>query len=97
MNLTPHFELRDKKLFYNQKLCVSRKSVKDILELPHDSSISGHFGFDKTLERLHNYHWKSERRDVHEYCSGFQNCQTAEDGQHKKLGDPRPLELLSRR
>ena len=56
-NLILDFELRENKFFYNRNLCVPRESVKDIFELVHDASMSGHLRFEKTSENLQNCGW----------------------------------------
>eukprot|EP00171_Calliarthron_tuberculosum_P023620 IDg23620t1 len=70
--LMPLFILNNGRLFYDQKLCVPRKSVKQILELAHDTRVGGHFGFNKTLAILENFHWKHKLQDVRNYCKGCQ-------------------------
>lgn len=58
--LLPLFELQSENLFYKDKLCVPRSYVKDILEIAHDSCVSGHFAFSKTLKRLQGFHWPNK-------------------------------------
>ena len=52
------FRCADGLLYYNGKLCVPRKFVRDVLGLAHNLTFSGHFAIQKTVDRLHNYHWK---------------------------------------
>ena len=46
------FKKDGERLYYNGKNFISRKSVSDVLQLAHDSKISGHFKIAKTLWRL---------------------------------------------
>eukprot|EP00171_Calliarthron_tuberculosum_P007413 IDg7413t1 len=95
--LLPLFELCDNRLYYKKKLCVPRNNVKDILKLAHDSTVSGHFGFSKTLHRLERFHWRNKLRDVKIYCQGCFPCQQGKDSRVKPLGEPQPLEIPDRR
>lgn len=95
--ILPMFRLDGKKLYYNQKLCVPRRSVSCIMQLAHDSKISGHFAFAKTLSRLANYHWRHKTRDVRNYVQGCIMCQQAKDSNKKKLTEPSSLEMPERR
>lgn len=52
-----------KRLMYANKLCVLRTIVSDVLQLAHDSKISGHSAFAKTLSKLAKYHWRPNTRD----------------------------------
>lgn len=85
------------KLLYEGKLCIPRKSVRDLLHMAHDAKIAGHFGYFKTLSRLRNVYWKHKSRDVKKYVQGCTICQQKKDHQGKKFGDPSSLEVPSRR
>ena len=95
--LLPLFHLDGRKLIYEGKLCVPRKSVSRILQLSHDAKTSGHFGYLKTLSRLKNFHWKHKTRDVKNYVQGCLVCQQKKDYFGKKLTDPTSLEVPERR
>ena len=73
------FRKDGKKLTYNGKLCVPRKSVSTILDLAHDCKTSGHFKFAKTMSRLDNFHWRHKSRDVKNYIDGRVVCQQYRD------------------
>ena len=91
------FSLNDGLLLYKNKVCVPRSHVRDLLHLAHDSKVSGHFAFAKTLARLDGFHWKGKTRDVKKYCAGCLICQQNKDGNQKKITDPQPLEIPQRR
>ena len=46
-----------KRLLYNGKVFVPRRSVSTILVIAHDSKVGGHLKFGKTLSLLSNFHW----------------------------------------
>lgn len=49
--ILPMFEQDSYRLYHNGKFCVPRNSVSNVLQLAHDSNISGNFGFSKkTIE-----------------------------------------------
>lgn len=51
-------------LGYLGPLCVPRKSVLRILEIPHDCIIAGHFGSAKTLSRFRPFYCKQMTCDA---------------------------------
>ena len=79
------------------ELCIPRKYVRKVLELPHDSPSSGHFGLTKTLHRLSDFYWRKKTRDVQKYIKGCLKCQKAKFSNQKPLTDPMILEQPSRR
>lgn len=80
-----------KKLLYDGKLCITRKSVPEITHIAHDSDISRRFGYFKTLSRLKNVYWKHKSRDVKKCVQGCIICQQKKDHQGKKFSDPTSL------
>jgi len=47
------------------QLVVPRHRVKEILEEAHDSSIGGHFGVNKTLEKIRKrFYWTTCKQDI---------------------------------
>ena len=94
--LLPYFKLDGKRLFYNGKFCVPRKSVSTIMQIAHDSKVGGHFKFAKTMSRLSNFHWKNKSRDVKKYVAGCITCQQYKDSNQKKLTSPTSLEMPGR-
>ena len=62
-----------------------------LLRLAHDSVLSGHFGFEKTLHRLQaDWFWPTLRSDVVEYCQSCVTCNRNKNS--RKLAMPlRPL------
>lgn len=95
--LLPMFKWDGKRLLYGRKLCVPRRSVANILHMAHDSKLSGHFKFAKTMARLGNFHWRHKARDVRNYVDGCVVCQQYKDSNQKKITDPTSLELPERR
>lgn len=91
------FEKHDKILFYSKKLCVLRSAARELLRLAHDSQVSGHFGFTKTLDRLENYHWKHKSKEARLYCEGCIVCQQRKDSHSRKPTIPTPLAVPNRR
>ena len=86
-----YFKTKENPLYYENKLCLPRRSVSEVLQLAHDLKPSGHHGTAKTLARLDQYHWKNKSKDVKAYVSGCTVCQQMKDHSGKKLTDPQPL------
>jgi len=57
------------------QLLVPRHRVKEILEEAHSSSIGGHFGINKTLEKVRKrFYWASCKQDVEHWCKTCKVC-----------------------
>jgi len=57
------------------QLIVPRNRVKEILEEAHDSSIGGHFGVNKTLEKIRKrFYWATCKQDVEDWCKSCKVC-----------------------
>ena len=58
---------------------VPHASRQEILELAHGSAAGGHFGIQKTLDKLkQRFHWTQMSRDVQNWCEKCPTC-----NQHK--------------
>jgi len=54
---------------------VPKKKVKLILEEAHDSSTGGHFGVNKTLDRIRKrFYWATCKQDVEDWCKTCTIC-----------------------
>lgn len=95
--LIQSFKLEGNKLLFDGMVCVPRCFVKEIMHLAHDSKLSGHFSFTKTLARLQGFYWKNKLRDVENYCKGCLTCQQQKDSRQKPAGSPQPLQFPNRR
>lgn len=57
------------------QLIVPRKRVKEILEEVHNSPSGGHFGVNKTLEKIRRrFYWATCKQDVEEWCKTCVDC-----------------------
>lgn len=57
------------------QLIVPRKRIKDILKEAHDSPSGGHFGVNKTLEKIRKrFYWATCKQDVEDWCKSCQAC-----------------------
>ncbi|MBW0563284.1 hypothetical protein O181_102999 [Austropuccinia psidii MF-1] len=86
------FYLFDGILYHRSKhTCVmalcSRMLIDTILLECHDNIYSGHLSEDRTMERIKTCAWwPSWRKDVIEYCHGFDRCQKANKATGKRFG-----------
>ena len=85
-------KLKEKLLYYENKLSVPQRSVSELLPLAHDLKPSSHHGTAKTLARLDQYHWKNKRKDVKAYVSRCTVCQQMKDHSGKKFTDSQLLD-----
>ena len=57
------------------QLIVPKKRRKEILREAHDSSSGGHFGINKTLEKIRKrFFWASCKQDVENWCKTCEVC-----------------------
>ncbi|KMQ86489.1 krab-a domain-containing protein [Lasius niger] len=57
------------------QLIVPRKRVKEILEEVHDSPSGGHFGVNKTLEKVRKrFYWATYKQDIENWCKSCKVC-----------------------
>lgn len=76
---SPHdgFTLFDGYLFYKNRLCIPRTSLRDFLiwEL-HAGGLAGHFGRDKTILLVEDrFYWPSLKHDVARIVRQCRTCQ----------------------
>lgn len=95
--MTAYYSIRNNVLYYENKICVPRKNVRDILHLAHDSQVSWHFGYSMTLSHVGRYHQKGKHQDVFAYCRRCTVCQRNNDSNTKLLGEHQPFEIPARR
>ena len=61
----------------NVQFCVivPHGAKQEILELAHNSPVGGHFGIQKTIEKLkQRFHWINLARDVQDWCMRCPTC-----------------------
>ena len=57
------------------QIVVPRKRIKQILEETHDSSSGGHFGMNKTLDKIRKrFYWATCKQDVEDWCKSCKIC-----------------------
>ena len=57
------------------QLIVPRKRIKEILKEAHDGASSGHFGVNKTLEKIRRrFYWATCKQDVENWCKTCEFC-----------------------
>ncbi|KAH9077974.1 hypothetical protein Ae201684P_019080 [Aphanomyces euteiches] len=95
-----HFTM-DKKILYRRTILTSPlrnptvtkvpvipvSMILTVLELCHDSSLSGHFGVTRTIDRVKRIgYWKGWRDDVIDYCRKCLRCGAAKGTRPWKNG-----------
>ena len=76
--LIDEFHIKDKLLYYCQRLCIlNNKDLKNnILSEAHDIPIARHTGYIKTYALMHqSFYWLGMKRDVLQYVARCLNCQ----------------------
>ena len=82
-------ELKDGVLWREGLLWVplSKQLKKVVLEAEHDSKIAGHFGRDKTYERItRNFTWPQMESDIDDYVTTCPTCRHNKASRHKRFG-----------
>lgn len=91
--MLPMFKQHVSRLFYNGKLCGTRRAVCEVLQMAHDSKVGGYFKFSKTLSCLSNFQWKHKSRHVRKYYEGFLAFQQYKNSSQSKLMNQMSLEM----
>lgn len=95
--LLPLFLLLSGRLYYYEKLCFKHRNARHILNVAHYSRMGEHYSFEKALDCLSNFHCRHKSRGVPFYFAGCLCFQQFKDKSSKKLTDPQPLSVPSRR
>jgi len=57
------------------QIIVPQKKIKQILEEAHDSPTEGHFGVNKTLDKIRKrFYWAACKQDVEDWCRSCKVC-----------------------
>jgi len=57
------------------QIVVPRKCITQILELAHDVASGGHFGVNKTLDKIRKrFYWATCKKDVEDWCRSCDLC-----------------------
>ena len=57
------------------QIVVPRHKVQEILEEAHDSPSGGHFGVNKTLQKIRkHFYWATSKKDVERWCASCKVC-----------------------
>ena len=73
------YMIQDSLFFRNSQLCIPKCSMREnLIREKHIGGLVGHFGHDKTFERLqHFYYWPKMRSKVQNFVSKCKICQHA--------------------
>ena len=97
--INPRLEyiIKDGLLFKSNQLCIPKCLMQEnLIKEKHSGGLSGHFGYDKTLEQLkHFYFWPRMRIDVHKFVDKCTICQHAK-GKSQNTGLYTPLPIPNR-
>ena len=85
-------------LFDNRVYIPQNTKIKlDILNMFHDSSVSGHLGRSKTLELVsRQFYWPGMRRFVNRYVFNCVICRRAKPSRQEPSGHLHPLQIPER-
>ena len=84
---------------WNDKVLIVPHSLKlEIMKAFHETPFSAHLGFDKTYSKIkQRYFWKSQHKDIKEYCEACVICQERKRSTYKgKAPLQSPLADISR-
>ena len=91
-----YYSCHDGCLYYRDRICVPNNINlrKALLFEAHDSPVSGHFGYAKTLNALRrSYHWVGLKGDVLRYVRQCISCQRIKAERVKMPGELQPLDI----
>ncbi|MCO5605435.1 hypothetical protein L7F22_059637 [Adiantum nelumboides] len=93
---TKEYSLQGGFLYYEQRLCVPKDPTlkKTILFKAHDSPISGHLGYAKTLNAIRkSYFLPGIKGDILRYVKQCLSCQRIKAERFKLPGQLKPLDI----
>jgi len=71
---------------------VPKKHREFILKQAHSSVLSGHLGFDKTLEKVQSRcYWPGQRKCVKKYVTECETCQQVKPPKHYNIAELKPI------
>ena len=88
--------LEDGLVLYKKRYCIPNcNELKlTVTRTCHDAKVAGHFGRDKTMERMtRTYYWPDMVQWVRNYVRTCDTCQRNKTARHQKYGPLKPLEI----
>ncbi|KAJ8914833.1 hypothetical protein NQ315_014845 [Exocentrus adspersus] len=80
----------------NYQTILPRKRVPEVLQAVHSGVGGGHFGINKTLDKVRErFYWLGSRSDVEEWCRRCETCAASKGPRTRKLR--LPIDLISDR
>lgn len=90
---TERFIWQDGLLLYKGFIYVPPSVRKRIMSENHDEPTAGHFGVDKTMEKItRTYYWPAMWRMIRKYVSDCDICRRSKTERHQPYGELQPLE-----
>lgn len=76
-----------------RQIVIPQKYRRHVVELAHESSLSGHLGVRKSVnEILSHFYWPNVRKDVVQFCKTCPTCQIV--GKPNQVINPAPLQPI---
>ncbi|KZZ94683.1 Ribonuclease H-like protein [Ascosphaera apis ARSEF 7405] len=89
---TERFIWQDGLLLYKGLIYVPPSVRKRIMSENHDEPTAGHFGVDKTMEKItRTYYWPAMWRMIRKYVSDCDICRRSKTERHQPYGELQPL------
>jgi hypothetical protein len=90
------------KTLHISRIAVPSSFIPVVLRIYHDSEFAGHFGIQKTLQRISaKFHWPSMAYDVKRYVQSCDVCNRTKPSNHRHFGlfssreiPPHPFEVI---
>jgi len=91
------FSLKEGILHFQNRIIVPSSLKSKLLNKFHDEPLSGHQGFNRTLERLsRHYWWPNMKKDILNYVRSCEICNKNKVRRHKPYGKIQPLPIPSK-
>ncbi|RJE17341.1 to reverse transcriptase, partial [Aspergillus sclerotialis] len=88
---------QNKLLLYHGLVYVPAKLRNEVMQQGHDAPTSGHFGVDKTMERItRDYYWPGMWTDIRNYIRQCDICQRSKADRHQQYGLLQPIPQMLR-
>ena len=81
----------------NHQIVVPKIYISEILNLAHETPMSGHLDVNKTYHKiLNHFYWPGLKTEVSNYCKSCHTCQANLTRTYPKLGYNQSLHLMNR-
>jgi len=90
----PNMRYQDGLLLYEELIYVPRRIRQQVIQQGHDQPTAGHFGVERTLEKItREYYFPGMRQAVEKHIKQCDKCRKSKASRHQPYGKLQPLDI----